>query len=268
MTPILNFISHYRQSLLLAVYGILSFIFITSSDSAIVEGMRSSSLTIVGTIQNQLDNINSYLGLREQNHHLRKENTQLAYENEHLQDALLENIRLKKLLQFKYEVDYELVPAKVIGESPQSLVTGLLLSSEEIHKIKKNSAVMTSEGLVGKIVKVAYNYAICQILLDPNSRVSAKVQRNREIGIIKWNGASGFLLDHIPTTTKIMIGDVIFTSGLSQIYPTNIKIGVVIAVRENTQELFKTVDVRPSVNFNTLEEVFIYNPLEADESGN
>lgn len=268
MTPILNFISHYRQSILLFVYSIISFALITSSDRAIVEGMRSSSLIIVGTVQYQLTNISSYFDLKEKNRFLRKENTRIAYENEHLQDALLENIRLKKLLQFKYKVNYELVPAKVIGQSPQNLLTGLLLSSEEIHKIKKNSAVMTSEGLVGKIVKIAHNYAICQILLDPNSRVSAKVQRNREIGIIKWNGASGFLLDHIPTTTKIMAGDVIFTSGLSQIYPTNIKIGVVTFVQENTHELFKSIEVRPSVNFNTLEEVFIYNPIGEDESGN
>lgn len=268
MTPILNFISHYRQSILLTVYIILSFIFITSSDQVLVEGMRSSSLIVIGSIQNQINNIDSYFGLREQNHSLRKENTRLAYENEHLQDALLENIRLKKLLQFKYEVDYKLVPAKVIGHSPQNIITGLLLSSEEIHKIKKNSAVMTSEGLVGKIVKIAQNYAICQILLDPNSRASAKVQRNREIGLIKWDGASGYLLDHIPSTTKIMIGDVIFTSGLSQIYPPDIKIGVVTSVEENPQELFKTIYVRPSVNFNILEEVFIYNPIETDESGN
>lgn len=230
--------------------------------------MRSSSLTIIGSIQNQLNNFDSYIGLNEQNSVLRMENTRLAYENEHLQDALLENIRLKKLLQFKYEVDYELVPAKVIGQSPQNLFTGLLLSSKEIRKIKKNSAVMTSEGVVGKIVKIAHNYAICQILLDPNSRVSAKVQRNREIGIIKWDGASGFLLDHIPTTTKIMIGDVIFTSGLSQIYPASIKIGVVTFVQDNTQELFKNITVRPSVNFNTLEEVFIYNPVGVNESRN
>jgi len=61
---------------------------------------------------------------------------------------------------------------------------------------------------------------------------------------------------------------VIFSSGYSQIYPANLKIGVVNSVETNTNDLFKTIYVTPSVNFNKLEEVFIYNPKEIDESGN
>ena len=268
MTQIINFISHYHQSFLVTFYVVISFILITSSDNQIVEGMRSSSLFFFGTIQEQIDNTSSYFSLNEKNRELRKENTHLAYENHQLQDALLENIRLKKLLQFEYKVNYELIPAKVIGYSPQNLITGLLLSTEEIDKIEKNAAVMTSEGLVGKIVKISSDYAICQIMLDPNSRVSGKVQRNRELGMIKWDGANGLLLDHIPNTVDMIVGDVIFSSGYSQIYPANLKIGVVNSVETNTNDLFKTVYVIPAVNFNKLEEVFIYNPIRIDEPGN
>jgi len=268
VTPILNFISHYHQAFLVTLYVILSFIFITSSDNKVVEGMRSATLSVFGTAQEQIDNVSSYFSLEEENRELRKENTRLAYENHQLQDALLENIRLKKLLQFEYKVNYELIPAKVIGYSPQNMVTGLLLSTEEIRKIHKNAAVMTSEGLVGKIVKISSDYAICQIMLDPNSRVSGKVQRNRELGMIKWDGANGLLLDHITNTVEILVGDVIFSSGYSQIYPPNLKIGVVNSVETKTNELFQSIHVTPAVNFNKLEEVFIYNPIKIDEPGN
>ena len=230
--------------------------------------MRSTTLSVFGTAQEQIDNVSSYFSLEEENRDLRKENTRLAYENHQLQDALLENIRLKKLLQFEYKVNYELIPAKVIGYSPQNLISGLLLSTEEINKIRKNAAVMTSEGLVGKIVKISGDYAICQIMLDPNSRVSGKVQRNRELGMIKWDGANGLLLDHITNTVEILVGDVIFSSGLSQIYPSNLKIGVVNSVETKINEPFKTIHVTPAVNFNKLEEVFIYNPIKIDEPGN
>ena len=155
MTPIINFISHFHQSLLLALYLTLSFIFIVSSDSQIVEGMRSSSLTTFGMIQEKIDDAGAYFSLNKKNSKLRKENTRLAFENYQLQDALLENVRLRRLLQFKYEVNYKLVPAKVIGYSPQDIVTGLILSSQEITYLAKNAAVMTADGLVGKIVKVS-----------------------------------------------------------------------------------------------------------------
>lgn len=268
MTPLVNFISHYHQSLLLLLYLVLSFIFITSSDSKIVDGIRTTSLNVNGFIQENINAVGSYFNLADKNSELRKQNTRLAYENYQLQDALLENVRLRKLLKFKYEVSYELLPAKVIGYSPQDIISGLLLSTAEITKIKENAAVMTADGLVGKIVKVSGGYAICQILLDPNNRVSAKVQRNRELGMIKWDGASALLLDHIPNTIAIQRGDVIFTSGYSQIYPPNLKIGVVNDVQLNDQTLFQTINVKPAVNFNRLEEVFIYNRIEENESGN
>lgn len=268
MTPLINFISRYHQSLLLTVYMILSFVFITSSDSKIVEGIRSSTLNIFGFVQDNITTISDYYKLSEENTRLRKENTELSYENFRLQDALLENIRLRRLLQFKYEVKYDLIPAKVISYSPQDIVTGLILSSEEINKAEKNAAVMTSDGLVGKLVKITNDYAICQILLDPNSRVSAKVQRNRELGMIKWDGGNGLMLDHIPNTISILEGDVIFTSGFSKIYPPDLKIGVVSKVQINNQNLFQEIYVTPSVNFNRLEEVLIYNEIKNNESGN
>jgi len=241
---------------------------IVSNDSGIVEGIRSSSLTTFGIIQEKIEVAGAYFNLNKKNSVLRKENTRLAFENYQLQDALLENIRLRKLLQFKYKVNYKLVPAKVIGHSPQDIVTGLILASEEIVDIANNAAVMTADGLVGKIVKVSNDYAICQILLDPNNRVSAKVQRNRQLGMIKWDGANGYLLDHISNTISILEGDVIFTSGLSQIYPANIKIGVVTGVELNEQSLFQTILVTPVVNFNRVEEVFIYTESGVNEPGN
>lgn len=230
---------------------------IISSDALIVEGLRSTTLFTLGVFGNISESFSSYFDLRETNHKLSEENTKLAYENFQLQDALLENIRLRKLIQFKYKTQYDLLPAKVIGYSPIDIVTGILLSSEDIGETAKNSAVMTSDGLVGKIVKVSGNYAICQILSDPNNRVSVRVQRNRELGMIAWDGGKGLLLEYIPNTVEIRPGDVLYSSGFSQIYPPNIKVGTVLQAEVNTEQLFQKIRVKPAVNFNRLEEVYI-----------
>jgi len=238
---------------------------IFSSDAQIVEGLRSTSLYSIGLVGRFVDSIESYFNLQQINHELRTENTRLAYENFELQDALLENIRLRKLLQFKYELQYDLIPAKVIGFSTIDIVTGLILSTEDIQKINKNSAVMTAEGLVGKVVKISGRYAICQNLFDPNSRVSIRVQRNRELGMVAWDGGSGLNLDYIPNTVEIKPGDVLFTSGYSQIFPPNIKVGTVTNVKTSNENLFQFIEVKPSVNFNRLEEVFILQAIESNE---
>lgn len=263
MSFLLQFLSRFRDSLTLLAYLVVSFIMIISSDAKIVEGLRSTTLFSIGVIGELTESLSAYFSLRDANHKLTEENTRLAYENFQLQDALLENIRLRKLIQFKYKTQYDFIPTKVIGYSPIDIVTGILLSSEDIGEVTKNSAVMTSDGLVGKIVKLSANYAICQILLDPNNRVSVRVQRNREIGMIAWDGGNGLLLEYIPNTVEIRPGDVLFTSGFSQIYPPNIKVGTVVQAEINTEQLFQTIWVKPSVNFNTLEEVYI---LKAEQN--
>ncbi len=265
MKEFINYLTRFRESFLLFILVIISFALMTTSDSAIKKGLEASNLYIIASIQKSITSIGGYFGLYEENIALKLENTYLSYENYTLQDALLENIRLKKLLQFKYELDAEIIPAKVIGFSPTDVVTGVLLSTEDYKKISLNSAVITTDGLVGKIVKMAGQYAVCQILYDANSRVSVRIQRNRELGILASDGNNALYLKNIPNTIKIVQGDVLFTSGFSQIYPPNIKVGVITSAKINEERLFQDIQVSPSVNFNSLEEVFIIQVHESNE---
>ncbi len=259
MNNLLKLASRFRESLILLLYIFLSVTLMLSSRSPVVEGLRSVAMVFLGGLESRFEVINNYFNLHQKNLRLHKTNTELALKNFQLQDALLENIRLRKLLQFKYEVNYELIPAKVVSYSPQSFVSGFLLSTEDLTRIKKNSAVITADGLVGRIVKVAGDYAICQSCFDPNSRISALIQRNRVLGIISWDGGIGLRLENIPNTIPVQPGDVIFTSGFSQIFPPNLKIGVVYQAELNESELFQNIKVKPAADLNSVEEVFIVN---------
>lgn len=228
-----------------------------SSDSVIVEGLRSTTLFSAGFVQDQITGIHTYFSLRQKNLELRTENTRLAYDNFQLQDALLENIRLRQLLNFTTHSDFKLTTAKIVGSSPLNFVTGYLLAHNAKHPILKNSAVMTTHGLVGKIIKTQGKYAICQNLVDANSKISVRIQRNRELGIATWDGARALVLQNISNTIDVMTGDVLFTSGMSRIYPENIKVGVVTSAQKNEDALFQTIRVKPSVNFGNLQEVVI-----------
>ena len=252
-----QFISRFRDSLLLVFYILLSSAMMLSNDSAIVEGLRSSSLRSVGLIQGTISEIDSYFALRKKNRKLFLENTKLAYKSYQMQDALLENLRLHKLLEFTDHSEYQFILAKIIGFSPIDFVTGYLVKFNQADSVKKNSAVITPDGLVGKIIKVSSRYAICQNLLDANSRVSVRLQRSRELGILRWDGNKGLLLENISNTIDIQKGEVLFTSGMSRTYPPNIKAGIVTSVHKNEEALFQTIYVKPVVNFDKLEELVI-----------
>jgi rod shape-determining protein MreC len=254
---LLNFFVELRDAIILIFCILLSLLLIVLTDSDPAGPFRQVAYNAVGSLGGTLFKIGSYFRLEEEVNRLRRENAELAYKNSQMEDALLENIRLRKLLGFKQESDFTLIPAEVVGQNPHTIFNGLILNEGSNRGITLDDAVLTADGLVGKISLVEDEYAICQILLDRNSRVSARIQRNREQGIISWDGGAGLKLLYVAKTIEVLPGDVIITSGLSQIYPEDIKIGVVSNVSKATEDMFQDIDVVPAVDFQKLEEVQI-----------
>jgi rod shape-determining protein MreC len=117
--------------------------------------------------------------------------------------------------------------------------------------------VVTGSGLVGKITATSSRYAIAQILLNKDLRVSAKVQRSRVDGIIRWEGGPRLRLTNVAKTLDVLAGDVIVTSEYSSIYPSGIRIGVVADAHPVEGSLFQNIEVVPDADFTRLEEVFV-----------
>src|SRR4030042_1827403 len=135
----------------------------------------------IGRLGSKVYQLQSYCNLREENQELRRINVQLSFDNMQLQDALLENLRLRDLLAFKEKTPYNLIPAEVVGQTPQTIFNGFILDEGSSRNITSEDVVLTADGLVGKIITTDGNSSICQILLDRNSRVSSKIQRNRQL---------------------------------------------------------------------------------------
>jgi rod shape-determining protein MreC len=145
----------------------------------------------------------------------------------------------------------------VIGTGQEQTIRSLILDVGSADGVVKNQTVVTEQGLVGKILVVESHQSITQILMDQNSLVSARLQKSREIGVVGWSGKLWLDLNYIPREVVIEPGEVVMTSGLSRIYPRGIKIGIVTEVAEVEYKLFKTIKLKPAVNFNNLEEVFV-----------
>ena len=265
MIKLLNLFIELRDAIVLVICILLSFILIVVTDHDPAGPFRRVVYMAVGTIGGSAYNVGSYFRLSDDVSQLRQENAELAYKNSQLEDALLENIRLRKLLGFKEKSDFSLIPAEVIGQNPHSIFNGLVLNEGAERGITLDDAVMTADGLVGKIALIEDDNAICQILLDRNSRVSARIQRNREQGIIAWDGGIGLKLLYVAKTIEVLPGDVIVTSGLSQIYPPDIKIGVVTEVSQDAEGMFQEIKVSPAVSFQKLEEVQITKLVSSDD---
>ena len=120
-------------------------------------------------------------------------------------------------------------------------------------------------GLAGKIVATSGRFAVAQILYNKDIRVSAKIERSRVDGIIRWEGGSALTLQDVAKTLDVQAGDVVITSEYSSYFPPGLRIGVVSSARGAEGSLFQSVEVRPSVDFSRLEEVFVITSIPDSE---
>jgi rod shape-determining protein MreC len=200
------------------------------------------------------------VGVRGENILLQKSVAELQRENQLLQEAALENKRLRELLGFKKKLPYRFVPAEIIGRDPSSWFRTLLIDKGTDNGIRRGAAVMTARGIVGKVLEAQKATAKVLLIIDSNSALDILVQRSRAKGIIEGRTEDLCELRFVSKNEDIQNGDVIITSGLDEIIPKGIVVGAVVNVVRNSPGFFQLVEVKPAVDFSRLEEVLVVVP--------
>ena len=240
-------------------------------------GISSSVSTVVSPLQKIVYNINSrvketvdfFLNFSEvklENEELKKKNTKLANELIEYESLKDEVERLREALNFtESKNNYKYVGVNIIGYSGNSLSDGYIIDKGSNDGIDKNMVVVSSKGLVGKVTKVASNFAIVQSILNENIAVAVMDQQTREAtgvlqGLSDKKDNNMTVVYNLPISSDVKEGDIIITSGLGKIYPKEIPVGTVVSVEEDNVKVMKSAVVEPFVNFNELEELFVVIP--------
>jgi len=250
-------ISSYRDYILHAILIIISLILISSNQNKQIEIFKMWTVGLLCSVQEKWNSIQQYINLKHKNEQLLSENTRLALENSFMYEMQLENERLRKLIGFREKNEIQLIATRVIVRGIKGFVNGIVLDVGFEDDVAKNMPLVVTDGLVGKIYQVGKKHSIGHLLLDQNFRVSAKIQRSRVTGIVSWDGGDFCLLNEVPKRSNVQAGDWVITSGYGEIYPSGLIIGRVISVSESPRGLFMDIKIKPSVNFDKLEEVFV-----------
>jgi rod shape-determining protein MreC len=251
----------FKEYIVFTVFLGIAVALLAVNDSAQLRTIRSLTVVSFGLLQDAFSAIPNYFDLRRENRVLRELNLTLADEVNRLREAKLENLRLLQLLGLKEKRQYAYVAANVIGKNLQLLRNSITLDVGEGNGVRPNMPVVTDNGLVGKVVATGGRYAVAQILLHKDIRVSAKVQRSRVDGIVRWDGGSTLMLHNVAKTLDVRPGDVVITSEYSSLYPPGIRIGVVSRAQPVEGSLFQAVEIVPGVDFGRLEEVFVITTI-------
>ena len=231
------------------------------NDNAQIRTIRSLTVVSFGLLQDAFSVVPNYFDLRRDNRVLRELNLTLSDEVNRLREAKLENLRLRLLLELKEKRQYAYVAANVIGKNTQLLRNTITLDVGEGNGVRTNMPVVTDNGLAGKVVATGGRYAVAQILLHKDIRVSAKIQRSRVDGIVRWDGGATLMLHNVAKALDVRAGDVVITSEYSSLFPPGIRIGVVTKTRPVEGSLFQAVEIAPGVDFGRMEEVFVITTL-------
>jgi len=197
------------------------------------------------------------VGLEQENQALKRELQELKLQMNRYREADLANERLRALLNFKKSIATPLLPAQLVAFDPSGWFQTILIDKGRNDGVVQDMAVVSSEGLVGRIIGVGNHHAKVLLILDGNSAVDAYIQRSRARGVLVGLGMELCLLKYVQRNEDVQVGDQVISSGMGGVFPKGLLVGTVQEVVRGSSGLFQRVEVEPAVNFSRLEEVLV-----------
>ncbi|WP_026693776.1 rod shape-determining protein MreC [Peribacillus kribbensis] len=169
-----------------------------------------------------------------------------------VQDLEKENTELRDVLGKKESLrDFSPIQATVIARNPDMWHEKVIINRGKIHGVKKNMAVITAKGLVGKIKTVTQFTSTVQLLssMDPKNRISVGIYSEKTpiYGFIEGFDQKERLLmmKKIPYDVKIKKGSEVVTSGLGGVFPKGLPVGKVEKVESDQYGLTQVAYIKP-----------------------
>lgn len=199
-----------------------------------------------------------------ENESLRRENSALKLQVEELGSKAAEADRLALLINFRQlNHNVPMLGARVIGASADTASETIFLDRGSRDGIRRNMAVITPDGVVGKIIEAFPNSAQVLLLTDKDSGVGAMLADSRIQSPVGGTGEPLLVMKYVANDDTVNLGERVVTSGMDRIFPKDLPVGSVAEIKPGNP--FKLIRVRPAASLERLEEVIVLltlRPLE------
>lgn len=234
-----------------------------------LQNARKVSVTLLSYLEQPLSNIRIYRQALTNNTYLQRQNVLLQDELSRLRSAEQQNRVLRDLLNLREDSSIPLVPVKIVAKDLTGISNSLTVNLGSNDGIKSGMPVINSDGLIGQVSIASRNYS--QILPYSNSlfRVSARIQESRAYGIVSWIADSSreLVMQYVPQTISVEVGQLVETSGFSNQYPPGIPIGTITRIEAGQGVDTQTIYLEAHADLFTVAEAFIME-FEADSTIN
>lgn len=266
MRNFILFIRRFFNLILFLVLEVVCFVLIARTHSMQGNDVMNSANAVSGYFYNRQSDIAYYFSLRTVNKTLAEENARLRqqladknYSYDTIRTGTMDRSFVAgndsgKVVQY---ASYHYQVARVIKNSVTEQNNYITLNRGAAHGVRKNMPVISSDGVVGRVVNVSEHFSTVISVLSARQSVSARL-KGRTIGNVEWDGRNPdyMYMNKVPQEVKVFRGDSVLTTSYS-FFPPDVLIGRVERIRTVKKDNSQTLILRSASNFRNLEYVYI-----------
>ncbi len=268
MKNIFLFIRRYFNFLFFLVLQIVSIVLLVNYNKTHEAVYSNIASEVIGRINLQYNNIQSYFTLRQINRQLSEENARLRnvmainFEGpDSTRLAIMDSLVRDTLGRQR---KYLWLPAKVVSNTTSSQTNYLTLHRGSKQGVNKNMAVIGPNGVVGTVIDVSENYSRVMSVLHRNSKVSSMLKKGNVTGSVEWEGKNPTILTlrNIPRSVEVAKGDTVLTSTYSANFPSHIMVGTILSVEADPGSNSHIIRLRSATNFYNIQYVNVVQNVQ------
>ena len=168
-----------------------------------------------------------------------------------------ENERMRLMLGVAAKLPFDTRLVEIIGVLP-NFSTRFLINKGKADGVQEGMPVVGSFGVVGQVVESDASAGKILLVTDQDSATPVRIRRNKFRSILGGTGNSDLMvLENVPTSAEIYVGDVVETSGLGGRYPAGYPVGKVVLFKINETSPYATVNIEPLHDMRALRDVLV-----------
>lgn len=190
-----------------------------------------------------------FVGEAEQDRAAEAEMTRLRLENQWLRQSMRRFARETELVAWQRQSALQTVLARVVAGGSNPMSKELFLDRGQKHGVRAGMAVITADGIVGKVQTAYETVSLILLVNDTESGAGVVLENSSVRGVLKGTGGGACTIDYILPEAQVRPGDRVFTSGDDRVFPRGLPVGRVaqavqgVSFQDISVELFASPDL-------------------------
>jgi rod shape-determining protein MreC len=212
----------------------------------------------------------AYLRMPAENAELVQRNILLQHESDSLRHLLAEALKDSSATEKKQNTllqDIKLIPAHIVDNSVRNRDNLLVINAGSNAGVEPEMGVVSGTGVVGIVSAVTPHYSLVISILNSHSSISCRLRRTDYFGYLKWKGGNTLraYMEDVPRHAHIKVGDIVETSGFSNVFPAGIFLGKVAKIKNSSDGLAYELEILLGTDMSNLRHVNVISNLNKKE---